>query len=139
MLTPASDGDEVMAAQIRLRPSGLGPSGPNPLFFGVLAALVAGAGAGATSSDSKALLGSNLIFRFVVGGIVFVVIYGVVAAIWFAWHRRTFKGVRVAGSGADAPEQIESETTARDNDIAEFMEKTTAAIDDLNARLDALE
>lgn len=128
-----------MATQKRLRPSGLGPPGPNPLFFGVLGALAIGAVAGVTSSDTKTLLVSNLVFRLAVGGIAFAVTYGVVAAIWFAWHRRTFKGIRVAGSGADAPDQIESETNARDAEVAEFMETTAAAIEDLNARLDALE
>lgn len=128
-----------MATQRRRRPSGLGPSGPNPLFFGVLLALAIGAVAGAVSSSSKTLLASNLVFRFVVGGVAFGVTYVVVAAIWFAWHRRTFKGIRLAGSGADAPEQLDSETDARDDEITEFMEKTTEAIDDLNRRLDSLE
>jgi hypothetical protein len=124
---------------LRLRPPGLGPPGPNPLFFGVVVALAIGVVAGVTSSGTKTLLGSDLVFRLAVGGIAFVLTYVVVAAVWFAWHRRTFKAIHLAGAGADAPEQIESETNARDDDIAEFMETTTAAIEELNARLDALE
>jgi hypothetical protein len=47
--------------------------------------------------------------------------------------------VNLAGVGAQAPEQLESETTARDDEIAEFMQATTAAIDDLNRRMNELE
>lgn len=128
-----------MAAQRRSGSSGLGPSGPNPLFFGVLLALALGIVTGLEGGNRKTLLASNVVFRLAVGMVAFAVVYLVVAALWFAWHRRTFKGIRLAGSGADAPEQLESETNARDEEIAEFMQNTTAAIEDLNARLDALE
>jgi hypothetical protein len=117
----------------------MGRPGPNPLFFGVLSAVVLGVVAAVLASGERTIAHSNLIFRLAVGGIAAAVAYGVVAALWFAWHRRTFKGLRIAGSGADAPEQIEHETAARDDDIAAFMAATTAAIEDLNARIDALE
>lgn len=128
-----------MAADNQPKSSGLGPPGPNPLFFGVLLALIVGVAAAVEGSGTKSVLGSNLVFRIVVGGISFVVAYGIVAALWFAWHRRTFKGVNLAGVGAQAPEQLESETTARDDEIAEFMRATTAAIDDLNRRMNEVE
>jgi hypothetical protein len=128
-----------MADQEPRKPQGLGPPGPNPLFFGVTGAIGAGLLAAVTSSGTKTLIGSNLVSRLAVGLIVFGVAYAVVAALWFAWHRRTFKGVHGPGFGADAPDQIDAETNARDEKIAAFMETTTAAIDELNARVDALE
>lgn len=85
---------------------GLGEPGANPLFFGVLIALTLGLVAGLTSSGTTTLLRSNLVFRVAVGGIVAGVAYVAVAAVRFAWHRRTFKGFRGPGFGADAPEQI---------------------------------
>jgi hypothetical protein len=130
-----------MAAQKqRGKPAGLGPPGLNALFVGVCGAVIIGVVAGASSSNTKKVLGSNVVFRLVVGGIVFAIAYAAVAALWFAWHRRTFKGLHLGGIGADAPAQdVDSETAARDQDIAAFMETTTEAIADLSARLGALE
>jgi predicted ABC-type sugar transport system permease subunit len=76
---------------LRMRPGpGLGRPGPNPLFFGVLVAVGLGGAAAAVASDKTTVVHSNLVFRLIVGGIMAAVAYGVVAALWFAWHRRTF-------------------------------------------------
>ncbi len=122
------------------RTTGLGAGGPNPLFFGVVFAVIVGLVGGILSTGSKTLLSSNLVFRVVVGAILFLVAYGVVAALWFAWHRRTFKGLKAGGVGVEAPDQaLDDETSARDTEVAEFMATTTKAIEELATRLRNLE
>ena len=132
-----SEGVRSVAGKFQQRPPGLGPPGPNPLFFGVIAALVLGIVAGLIAGGEHEVVQSNAVYRLVVGAIVFVVFYGVVAALWLAWHRRTFKKVSVAGAGAEAPSQeTAGEVSKRDEEIKDFMETTTEAIEELDARTD---
>ncbi len=126
-----------MGRSLRRGPDpGLGRPGPNPLFFGVIAAIALGVVVAASTGDAK-LLHSNLVFRVVVGGIVSAVAYGAVAAIWFAYHRRTFQSLNVAGSGAQAPDQGTAEDLrARDEELKEFMETATDALAELVDRVE---
>jgi hypothetical protein len=117
-------------------PPDQGP-GPNPLFFGVLAAVVIGMAFGAVAGDGE-LLHSNLLFRFVVGGAVAAILYITAAAMWLAWHRRTFTKLRIASSGVDAPD-VREEVRKRDLEVAEFMGATTQALEDVGRRLEQLE
>lgn len=111
--------------------------GLNPLFCGVGLAVILGIVAGSLAGDDD-LLQSNLVFRAVCGGVVGSIGYGVVAALWLAWHRKTFAKLNVLGSGVEA-EQAELETTARDREIAEFMGATTKALEEVERRLAELE
>jgi hypothetical protein len=124
------------ADRFRQRPPGLGPPGPNPLFFAVLAALVVAVIAGIAAGDNE-IVSSNLVYRLVVGGIVLAVLYGVIAIVWLAWHRRVLKRLNVAGTGAEAPgQETAAELSARDEEIKEFMDTTTKAIEELDSRTD---
>jgi hypothetical protein len=85
-------------------------------------------------------LGSNLVFRFAVGAIVAVVLYAITVAIWLAWHRKTFRKVGFGGAAVEAdPDATAGELSARDREVAEFMDATTHAIDQLVVRVEALE
>lgn len=59
----------------------------------------------ATARDTGTILGSNLVYRLTVGAAVIAFLYGVIAILWWAWCRRTFKAMTVAGSGIEAPDQ----------------------------------
>jgi hypothetical protein len=113
--------------------------GPNPLFFGILAAVAAGLILGAAAGDGR-VLESNLLFRVVAGAAGFAVAYLVVAALWLGWQRRLFKRVHVATSGVDMPDDaVQREVTARDREVSEFMGATTKAVEELDRRVTNLE
>lgn len=134
-------GKKRSGRKVRTRqPAGLGPPGFNALFLGVVIALVAGLAAGDRAGGST-LLKSNLVFRTVVGGVAFGIVYCVVAALWFAWHRRTFQKLGAGTASAEAPanQATETEVAARDEDITDFMDTTTGAIEELDRRLRDLE
>ena len=116
---------------------GEGPVGPNPLFFGVLGAIALGVVAAVLAGDAK-VLQSNLVYRLIVGGVTTTIAYGVVAILWFAWHRLTLERLGVAGANAQAPAQ-QAEITARDQEVGEFLERTTEVVEDLDERLGRLE
>ena len=125
---------KAAANHFRHRPPGLGQPGPNPLFFAVVAAVVVAVIVGIAAGDDE-IVGSNLVYRLVVGGIALAVLYGAIAMVWLAWHRRVLKRLSVAGTGGEAPDQeTASEISARDEDIKEFMDTTTKAIEELDSR-----
>ena len=112
-------------------PPGLGRPGFNPLFLGVLIAVLLALIAGLEAGNDE-LLKSNLVYRFVVGGVVCAVLYAVVTVSWLAWHRRVLKRLNVAGTGGETPDQgTAQELSDRDEEIKEFMETTTKAIGEL--------
>lgn len=113
--------------------AGLGPAGFNPLFVGVLLASVVAVIAGAKAGDHT-LLGSGIVFHLVVGGITFAVLYGLVALLWLAWHKRLIQKVGVGPASGEAPTDQSTEeewADTRDAEIETFMETTTKAIDEL--------
>jgi hypothetical protein len=119
------------AKRFRQRPPGLGPPGLNPLFIAVLAATIVALLAGLTAGDAE-LLQSNLIFRFVVGGVVLAILYGVIAVTWLAWHRRLLKRLNIGAAGGETPDQESAkEISQRDEEIKDFMDTTTNAIEEL--------
>jgi hypothetical protein len=109
-------------------------AGPNPLFWGTVGAVALGAVAAALAGGQPRIAESNLLYRLVVGGIVLAIAYGVVAILWFAWHRKTLQKVGVGPASGEAPDQ-DIEVTKRDDDIQEFMETTTEVVADLEDRL----
>lgn len=118
------------------RPPGLGPPGPNPLFFGVLLSLLLGTLVGAFAGEGNRVAGSDLLYHLSVGGVAAAAFYAVVVVLWLAWHRRALKKLNLGlGSGETPGQDTAGEVTARDEEIKEFMETTTAAIEDLNSRL----
>jgi hypothetical protein len=121
-------------------PPGLGPPGPNPLFFGVLGGLVLGNLAGLWVGDGEpaAALHSNFVFRIEVGVIVALVAYVGAAALWLAWHRSLFQRLTLGGAGLETPEQ-KDDLAARDARIELFMEETTDTLLRLSERVGDLE
>lgn len=120
---------------------GLGPAGVNPLFLGVLIGALVSAYAGFRAAKHE-ILHSVLVFHLVVGGIAFVVIYGVVALLWLAWHRRLIQKIGVAGASGETPENQESVdelADERSDDIKEFMATSTDTFEKMEKRLTALE
>jgi type VI protein secretion system component VasK len=111
------------------------PPGPNPLFVASVIAVIIAVLAALLAGDSK-VVHSNLVYRLIVGGIVFAVIYSVVAILWHAWHRKTLQKFGVGPASGEAPEQpVAKEISARDQDVQEFMETTTDAVEDIDKRL----
>jgi hypothetical protein len=122
------------------QPPGLGPPGPNALFFAVCAAVLLGLLAGVFAGGQDEIARSNLVYRLVVGSIVFAVVYAVVVILWLAWHRRALKKLNVGPAGGETPDQSTgAEIAGRDEEIKEFMETTTNAIENLDERLSRLE
>lgn len=119
---------------------GLGPPGPNPLFFGVLGGLVLGIVAGLLAGDGEpaAALRSNLVFRIEVGLVVALVAYVGAAALWLAWHRSLFQRLTLGGAGLETPDQ-KDDVAERDAGIKLFMEETTDTLLKLSERVEDLE
>lgn len=116
-----------------------GEPGFNPLFVGVLLAVVLGVIAGLFAGDST-LLRSNLVFRFVVGGVVAAIAYAIIAALWLAWHRQLVKKLGIAGQNFEPGNPAkEAEVRNRDLEVAEFMGASTEATEELKRRVEALE
>lgn len=115
---------------------GLGPPGPNPLFFGILLGLALGltAGLAVEPEDPAAALESEFVFRLVVGLAVAMISYWAAAALWLGWHRRLFQRFGVGSATAEAPAQ-----QARDESIGAFVEETTEALDKLEQQVAKLE
>jgi hypothetical protein len=112
----------------------------NPLFLAVCGALIVGLVAGLLAGDEHELVYSNLVYRLAIGGIVAALLYGVVVVVWLAWHRRALKRLNLGPAGAETPDQsTEAEVSARDEEVTEFMNWATTAIDDLDKRLRDLE
>jgi len=114
---------------------GLGPPGANPLFFGVLLAVVIGVVVAAFAGDAE-WFHSNVLYRMGVGALATGIAYAVVTALWLGWHRRVFKKLTALGAGVEMPDQqTAEEVDARDSEIAEFMNTTTAAIDEMGEHI----
>ena len=116
--------------------------GFNPLFFGVVAAVLTGVGIGSGAGPST-ILHSNLIFRFVVGGVAAAVLYAAVVAVWLAWHRKPFKKVSGPAGTSIEPGDVDAtqadQLRQRDREISEFMGTATKALEVIENRLEKLE
>jgi hypothetical protein len=110
------------------------------LFFGVLLAALLALGAGIDADNHSEIVDSNLLYRLIVGAIVFAILYAAAVIGWLAWHRRTLKKLNVGPAGGETPDQATGgEISARDEEIKEFMETTTKVVAELDARLSELE
>jgi len=121
-------------------PQGLGPPGPNTLFWGVLAGIGAGVIAGllVEGREPAVALKSELVFRIEVGVIVAVVAYWAIGALWLAWHQTLFRKLGFGGAGAEPPETREA-IEQRDEKVEDFMETTAETLQNHTERLEALE
>jgi hypothetical protein len=118
---------------------GLGPPGANPLFFGVLLAVGVGVVVALSAGDAE-WFRSNALYRMGVGALATGIAYVVVAALWLGWHRRVFKKLGALGAAIEMPDQeTAQEVDARDSEVADFMDTTTAAINELGKHVEALE
>ena len=95
--------------------------------------MLLGVVAAASAGDAE-IVSSNLVYRLVVGMIVFGVAYALIAVLWHAWHRKTLQKGGVGPASLEAPDQT-VEIRTRDAEVQEFMETATDVVDDLEKRL----
>jgi hypothetical protein len=121
-------------------PQGLGPPGSNPLFWGVLLAVVLGlvAALRVDPQTPKVALESEFLFRLIVGLAVAFVAYWVAAALWLAWHRTLFRRIGLGNASMETPEQQQA-LTERDQKLSEFVETAPETLAGLAEQVETLQ
>jgi hypothetical protein len=134
-----------MAIEAQQQQRGLRRSGPNPLFFSLLA-LAAGAMLAAAAIPPQRVgvaLNSVLVYRVEAAGVIWLVGYLIVAGVWLGWHRRLFKRLPVPGMGdAETPDYAQTAVDELEKQIAEmteFRRTTLDAVTEVKERVARLE